>query len=476
MSSLAVAANRAPVAFVRRPDGTLERRRGVGGLVTALGGAVRGRDSVWVAAALTDGDREMVEREGGRVSLPVGDGNLRVRLIAPEEADYNLYYNELANRVLWFLHHYLWSAPDAPSFGRAETEAWDAFGRVNALFAATLAEESAEGAIALPQDYHLPLVPPLLRAKRPDLRIAQFWHIPFCQPDQYRILPEAWGRALLEGLLAADLVGFQTKRWAENFLACCRSVLGARTTARAVRWGDRTVRVGIYPVGVNPEHLAEEAGRPEVEREAAAISSLAGDRVLLLRSDRTELSKNIARGLAAYEAVLERRDDLRGRVVHLALLTPSRRNVPEYQAYVETCRRITARINTRFGSAGWEPVTLEIEDNFPRSLAAYRRYDVLVVNPVYDGMNLVAREGPILNERDGVLVLSRNAGAAEELGPAALLVNPFDVEATTAAIEAAIEMPAAERRRRAKTLRRLARGTPPERWLEAQLRDATPEH
>jgi trehalose 6-phosphate synthase len=229
----------------------------------------------------------------------------------------------------------------------------------------------------------------------------------------------------------------------------------------------------VYPIGVNEMNLAEEASRPEVQEHFDQIDQMVGDRALILRVDRTELSKNIMRGLIAFETMLERKRSLRERVVHLVLLAPSRRDVPEYRQYIDDCRLRAERINDRFSTQDWKPIVLEIEDNFPRTLAAYRRYDVLVVNPVYDGMNLVAREGPVLNERDGSLVLSRNAGAAAELSPAAFIVNPFDTLKTATAIETALELPAEERRRRAARLRKLARGTPPERWLDDQVRDLT---
>lgn len=475
MNGIAVCSNRGPVTFERATDGSIVPRPGLGGLVTVLSGALRGREATWVAAPMSAGDREMAARNGGRAHLDVAGSKVSLRFAEVDPPDLDRYYSGFANGVLWFLHHFLWDIPGTPSFGPAEREAWEAFGRVNAVLAATLAEEAPNGAAALPQDFHLSLLPPMLREARPDLAIASFWHIPFCQPDEYGILPDAWGRSLLEGMLGADLIGFQTRRWAANFLACCREVLGARVSRRTVRHGDRTIRIGIYPVGVDPAALEEEAHRPEVSAEAESIERFADGRVLVARIDRTEPSKNILRGLSAFEMMLERRADLRGRVAHLALLIPSRREVPGYEEYLSACCDRAERINARFATVDWQPVKLEIDDNFPRTVAAYRRYDVLVVNPVFDGMNLVAREGPVLNRRGGALVLSRNAGAAAEIGSAALLVNPFDVIETAAAIERGVERALAispeDRRRDAARLRRLARGTPPGRWLDAQLRD-----
>lgn len=437
-------------------------------MVTAVGGALRGREAAWVAAAITEGDREQAAR--GPFVFDVGGTRIRVRLAALDEKLYDGYYNEFSNRVLWFLHHYLWDTPRAPEPGPAEGKAWDAYVKVNERFAELIADEAPEGATALPQDYHLSLVSGVLRARRPDLRIGTFWHIPFCQPDQYRVLPDEWGAALLRGMLAADAIGFQTQRWADNFTACCREVLGATVKGKYVVVGDRSTRVGIYPVGVDVDLLRMQAAKPEVADAAMRINELVGDCTMLLRVDRTEPSKNILRGFVAYERLLERRADLHGRVVQLALLTPSRRAIPEYAEYMRACVARAEQINERFSTPDWQPLIVDESDDFPATLAAYRRYDVLVVNPVFDGMNLVAREGPVLNERDGVLVLSRNAGAAAELH-AALLVNPFDADGTADAIERALGLSAHERHERAITLKELAPGLPPAEWLGRQIKD-----
>jgi trehalose 6-phosphate synthase len=464
---LLVASNRGPVSFEAAPDGSWTARRGAGGLVTAVSGALRGREATWIASAISAGDRA-VAAAGRPLEAALAGGTVELRLVTVPPEVYRAYYDEFSNRVLWFCHHYLWDPPRTPRFGEAEAEAFEAYRQVNARFAAAIAEAAPDGGVALVQDYHLALVPRLLRGLRPDLAVGHFWHIPFAQPDYLGLLVDDWAAELVSGLLGADLVGFQTERWAAGFLAACRAVLGRRPRERTVPADDRRAVVGVYPVGVDPEHLAAVAAEPAVRRHRAALRRWLGDRRLVLRVDRAELSKNILRGLAAYERLLDRRPDLRGRVVHLALLQPSRESVPEYRAYAEACVEAAERINERFGP---EAVRLELADDFPRSLAAYALYDVLVVNPVFDGMNLVAREGPCLNRRDGVLVLSRNAGASVELAPAALVVNPVDVDQTARAVAEALDMPREARRARARRLRRLARGRPPGRWLEAQLRD-----
>ena len=429
---------------------------------------MRRREAAWVAAAITEEDREQAAR--GPFTYDVGETRVRVRLAALDEKLYDAYYNEFSNRILWFLHHYLWETPRAPEPSAVESEAWDAYGEVNDRFAELIADEAPSGATALPQDYHLSLVPGVLRAHRPDLRIGTFWHIPFCQPDQYRVLPDVWSAALLRGMLAADVIGFQTQRWADNFTACCREVLGASVKGKNVTVENRSARVGVYPVGVDVDLLRSQFEQPAVAQAAKRIEELVGDRIMLLRVDRTEPSKNILRGFIAYERLLERRADLYGRVVLVALLTPSRRAIPEYIEYMRACTARAQQINERFSTPDWQPLIVDESDDFPATLAAYRRYDVLVVNPVYDGMNLVAREGPVLNERDGVLVLSRNAGAAAELHTA-LLVNPFDADGTADAIERALGLSERERHERARGLKEVAPGVAPAEWLGRQIKD-----
>jgi trehalose 6-phosphate synthase len=471
-AQLVVASNRGPLSYEETPDGSLTARRGAGGLVSALGGAMQWReDALWIAAALTPDDRRAASETDSGVMESDG---YRVRLLDVPEEHYDLYYNVMSNRFLWFICHYLWDPARTPSIGEEERASWRAYEDVNRLFANAICASADVGVAVMVQDYHLGLVPAMVRAQRPDLRIGIFWHIPFPDSDYLRLMPDRWSRRLLEGVLGADLIGFHTTRWANNFVRCVSEVLEAQTTSRFISHQGRRVRVGRYPVGVDVKALTSGASRSATADQRNAIKGWLGDRRLILRVDRTELSKNILRGLRAYERVLEKRPDLHGRVSHLALLTPSRGNVPEYRDYLAECEETGRQIAKRFETGEWEPIRVEVADDFPRTLAAYELYDVLVVNPVFDGMNLVAREGPVLNKNDGVLVLSRNAGAWSELGAAAVGVNPFDVDGTAEAIEAALDMPPDERSWMSKGLRRLARGRPPTRWLERQIRDLPP--
>jgi trehalose 6-phosphate synthase len=469
-----VASNRGPVTF-ELEDGELVARRGPGGLVSALTPAVQETGGLWVASAMSEGDRlRAAESADGRLEVAIDDAKYLLRLLTFDSDTYDRFYNEVSNRLLWFLHHYLWDLPRAPGLAEEAREAWTSYRDVNRAFAESLAEEAGGGgAEVLVQDYHLSLVPAALRELAPEARTAHFHHVPFAAADYLRLLPREIREELLTGLLGADLLGFHTERWAENFLGACRLLEGADVLwrRRAVRWQGRLVRVGVYPIAIDAAQLRVLAASPEVRRRRRALDRWRGDRKLLLRVDRAELSKNILRGFQAYEDLLRRFPRWRGRVVFLALLQPSRRAVEEYRLYTDECLRAAERINAELSTPDWTPIEVRMNDDYDEVLAAYSIYDALVVNPVFDGMNLVAKEGPLLNRRGGVLVLSRTAGAHAELGKAAIGVDPVDVAGTAEAIAAALEMPEEERTARAAALRRAAAARTPLQWAGRQLRD-----
>ncbi|MER7950949.1 trehalose-6-phosphate synthase [Streptomyces sp. NPDC096079] len=447
MATVLVASNRGPVSYALGEDGSLEARKGGGGLASALS-TIDARESLWVCAALGDGDREAVRR---------GTAEPGVRMLDIDPATYTDAYNGIANSVLWFLHHHLYDVPREPVFDAEFRRRWESYRAYNHAFADSLAAEAAPGAAVLVQDYHLALVPGRLRELRPDLRIAHFTHTPWASPGYLGMLPADVREELLRGMLGADRLGFHTRAWAEAFEACAGDL--GRT------------RVATYPLGVDGEELRALAYRPEVDDRLAALRGEIGDRRTIVRVDRTELSKNILRGLRAYRELLTNRPEWHDRVVHLASAYPSRQDLESYRAYTAAVSDLAAEINTEFGTADWQPVLVSVEDDFPRSLAAYRLADVALVNPVRDGMNLVAKEIPVVSENGCALVLSREAGAYEELHEDALTVNPFDVTETAEALHTALTMPPAERTDRTKRLATAATALPPQRWFLDQLED-----
>ncbi|MGW2821487.1 alpha,alpha-trehalose-phosphate synthase (UDP-forming) [Streptomyces sp. NPDC001443] len=470
-----VASNRGPVSYEVRENGSLHARRGGGGLVSGLSAIGPDAGALWVCSALSDGDREAVRR---------GTGEPGVRMLdipADVHADA---YNGIANSVLWFVHHMLYQTPLEPVFDAEFRRRWASYERYNRAFAEALAEEAAEGATAVVQDYHLTLVPGMLRELRPDLRIGHFSHTPWAPPDYFRMLPDDIREQIVRGMLGADRLGFLTHRWAGAFMDCAGEV--DRERIRPARPDDgphgtiehtppgggapRTTAIGVHGLGADADFLRERAHRADVgERMAALRAEIGEGRRSVVRVDRTELSKNIVRGLLAYRQLLDDHPEWRERVVHVAFAYPSRQDLAVYREYTAEVQRLADEINAGYGTPGWTPVVLHVKDDFARSLAAYRLADVALVNPIRDGMNLVAKEVPVVSDEGCALVLSREAGAYEELGEDAITVNPYDVTGTARALHEALVMPVPERAERTKRLAGAATALPPAQWFLDQL-------
>ncbi|MFI6441957.1 trehalose-6-phosphate synthase [Streptomyces sp. NPDC050759] len=446
-----VASNRGPVSYEVQEDGSLRSKRGGGGLVSGLSAIGPEAGALWVCSALSDGDREAV-RQG------IGEDGVRMLAIpADVHADA---YNGIANSVLWFVHHLLYQTPLEPAFDAEFRRQWGSYETYNRAFAEALAEEAAEGAAVLVQDYHLCLVPGMLRELRPDLRISHFSHTPWAPVDYFRMLPDDIAGQVLRGMLGADRLGFLTRRWADAFTACAEQFAGGL--------GD--TRIGVHGLGADADFLRARSHEADVEERIVALrEEIGAGRKTIVRVDRTELSKNIVRGLLSYRRLLESRPEWRERVVHVAFAYPSRQDLAVYRDYTAEVQRVADEINSQYGTPGWTPVLLNLKDDFARSLAAYRLADVALVNPIRDGMNLVAKEVPLVSDEGCALVLSREAGAYEELGDDAIVVNPYDVEQTAEALHEALTMPAHERAERAKRLAAAATALPPAQWFLDQL-------
>ena len=484
-----IASNRGPVSFIRDSDGTLVAHRGAGGLVSGLSSVAGQADVLWVCAALSDADRAAARSTpDGRIDTELaagllgGDGHRSaVRMLDIPPATFMRAYNSVANSTLWFVHHMLYDTPNQPSFGLSFRREWESFRSYNAAFATALAKGATGGdsggldrgvpVRAMVQDYHLPLVPRMLAEQCPDVKIAHFSHTPWAPPDYYRLLPDGVGREVLDGMLGADHAGFLCQRWADAFVACCAECLGAEVghDGRSVTHRGHVTTIGVHALGVDAAGLRDRAAAPDVQAQVAALSATTKGCLLIVRVDRTELSKNIVRGLAAYRELLVSHAQWRGRVTHLAFAYPSRHDLPEYREYTARVQRMAAEIVDEFATDDWNPLILQVNDDYPRSLAAYQLADVLLVNPIRDGMNLVAKEGPILARNGCALVLSTEAGAAAELGPDAILVNPFDVTQTAEALHKALTMSESERVRRRIALAQAGAALPPTAWFQAQL-------
>lgn len=480
-SQVLVASNRGPVSYTRAEDGTLAAKRGGGGLVSGLSAIGPDADAVWVCAALGDGDREAARRAGGHLDRQ-DTGGQTVRMLDIPAGTFEAAYHGIANSVLWFTHHMLYQIPLEPAFDEDFTRQWAEYGTYNAAFADALAQEAGPGATVLVQDYHLTLVPGLLRERRPDLRIGHFSHTPWAPPDYFRLLPDDVAADVLRGMLGADRTAFLTARWARLFAECCARVLGATVTDHgeagaglSVTYQGRTTRIGVHPLGADGDFLRERAHREDVAERMGQLREQVGTapdgrpRRTVVRVDRTELSKNIVRGLHAFRRLLTDHPEWREHVVQLAFAYPSRQDLAVYRDYTAEVGRVADEINAEFSTPGWTPVVLHVKDDFARSLAAYRMADVALVNPVRDGMNLVAKEIPVVSDQGCALVLSREAGAHEEMGADAWSVNPFDVRETARALRDALEADPATRAASSAKLAATATAHPPTRWLLDQL-------
>jgi trehalose 6-phosphate synthase len=474
---------RGPVSFTVEEDGRLSARRGGGGVVSGLSSVTARGNALWICAALSDADRAAARSApGGRLGLDGSPEGSAVRMLDIPPETFRRAHNGVANSCLWFVSHLLYDTPNRPRFDLAFQRDWESFRAYNRAFARALAAEAdaITGPAAQPgraplravvQDYHLSLVPRMLADLRPDIRIAHFTHTPWAPLDYYQILPDSVGSELLEGLLGADHAGFQCRRWADAFLDCCEVMLGAKVdrARQQVTHRGHVTGIGVHPLGVDSDELLSRSSQPDVEAKVAALADAVGGKKLIVRIDRTELSKNIVRGLAAYRELLHTHPEWRGKVIHLAFAYPSRHDLPEYREYTASVQRMAREIADEFRTEDWNPLVFEVADDYARSLAAYRLADVLLVNPVRDGMNLVAKEGPVVSQRGCALVLSREAGAAAELRADALMVNPFDVSGTAQALHEALIMPDSERKRRAASLARAATALPPVQWFADQL-------
>lgn len=467
-----ILSNRAPVEPTS--DGRL--KPGAGGLVTALTSLAEATKASWVAAARTP-----IEREYAKSGRPLDSSAQSDRafpiFLAPVSAEaYRLHYAVISNPLLWFAHHYLWNIALEPVVDQNVHRAWsDGYWKVNAAIAEralTIARQQPNRPLFLTQDYQLYLAPALIRSALPDAAMQHFVHVPWPEPRYLKVLPASMREPIFNGLLANDIIGLQTSLDVDNFLRCCAELMGLRVddAGGVVLHRGRLVWIRAYPVSIDVDAMRQLGDSPRVRQLESEIARWRPEK-LIVRVDRTDPSKNLLRGFLAYERLLEDHPEHRGRVVFWAFLQPSRLDIGFYEEYLRRARAAVDRINSRFRSKDWEPTRLDLGQDIDLAVAAYRSYDVLLVNPILDGMNLVAKEGPVVNQRAGVLVLSESAGAHEELGVHALSINAFDVEVTARALDRALRMSPAERNTRSKAMAQIVTTNDVARWVRHQLED-----
>lgn len=470
---LLIVSNRGPVEYRMDDSGGIHSRRAGGGLATALASAAKSRPVTWIASAVTSADRK-VAAGGAPVESKEG---WRLRLVAPSAVAYKLFYGTFCNPILWFLQHSLWHRLSCPDLEASILHSWEqGYLPVNQAFGQAVAEElmasDGVGQVTL-HDYHLYAAPLFIRNRAPQAALQHFIHIPWPQPEEWRALPRAITESICEGLLANDSVVFQTQEYAENFLHTCEDFLpGIRLSSgedEIIHQGRHT-RVWANPISVDVKDLVGRLASPKANEYREKLGAEMAERTIV-RVDRLDPSKNAVTGFRAFEMLLERHPEWLGRVKFLAFLVPSRTGVAEYQDYTDEVFGLVDGINKRYGQPGWTPITVFHEHNRLQALVAMSLCDVLLVNPHRDGMNLVAKEGPVVNERDGVLVLSTTAGAYAELREGALGVRPDDIVGTAEALNTALSMPDDERRERAAVVRQAILDHDLDDWLNRQLDD-----
>jgi trehalose 6-phosphate synthase len=451
---LVVVSNREPYLH-RQIDGRIDASPSTGGVAVALDALMRERSGVWIAHGAGDADRLVVDA-ADKVRVPPQSPSYDLRRLWIEEPTFTAYYGGFANEGLWPLCHQVDIRPQFRS------EDWVAYCDVNTQFAAAIDEELQQSSTPVfIQDYHLAMVAPALRARRPQARTALFWHIPWPSPDRFRICP--WQRELLTGLLGNDLLAFQLERDRQHFLTAVAEELGADVeleSSRVTFAGRRSTVVSV-PIGVDYDRIRDLAASPDVASEQQRLRELLGirTRIIGVGVDRLDYTKGIPERLAALDEVMKRRPGWRGQVSFVQVGVPSRSDLDSYAAIEAEVGARVQDINRRHAVPGLPPLVCYYMKPLTLSslVALYRMADFCIVSSLHDGMNLVAKEYVAAKDDDGVLVLSAMAGAAEELRDA-LIINPYDVGGFATALITAIEMPAAERAERMRAMRRIVAG------------------
>ena len=475
-----MASNRGPVEYLITQDGSLKQRRGAGGMVTALIDAGSRMEVTWVAMAMTEGDRlalKEAQQNNGLLQSPVRGQKIKFRYVAIAKNAYRKHYEVMSNQILWFLQHYLYDPSDDSSATRRLQDAWtNGYVVANhAIADAVIAEIEREdsSAVVMLHDYHLYLAPAMIRAAHPGVVMQQFIHIPWPDSRCWHFLPSNIAQAIYSGLVGNDIIGFQTERDARNFLEGAKTMLDGAVVdfeEGTVWWKSREITVRAYPISISVTGERKVINSTAGQRAAAKIRPLLGEQTIM-RVDRIEPTKNIVRGFQAYKLLLENHPELRGKVTFLAFLVPSRQALAKYKRYRGDILKIIDEINEAYRTDAWTPITAFWDNDRVRALAAMQFYDVLLVNPIIDGMNLVAKEGSVVNNNDGVLVLSRTVGAFQQLGKAAIPTSPTDIEETAQALYTALTMPEAERSFRARLARESVERHDLNRWLTRQVND-----
>ena len=477
---LIIASHRGPVEYQLSQDHTLKPHRGVGGVVTALIDAGSDMDKTWVAMAMTEGDRlalKKARQDGGLLPSPLPGRTIHLHFVALPRSAYCKHYEQISNQLLWFFQHYLYDPTQDTAFAGQVQDAWvNGYCVANRAIADAVCEEIDRAAtlpVVMMHDYHFYLAPGIIRQRRPSVIMQQFIHIPWPDVRYWFFLPSNIVQAIYHGLVGNDIIGFQTERDVRNFLeGVCTRLEGAVVDyeAGAIWWRGRHTQVRAYPISISVTEerrtVMSAAGRRAAENIRPLLRAYT-----IMRVDRIEPTKNIIRGFHAYDLMLEAHPELHGEVTFLAFLVPSRQTLPIYRRYRAEVLHVIEQINRKYGTGDWTPIYAFCDDDRTQALVAMQWYDVLLVNPIMDGMNLVAKEGPIVNQRNGILVLSRTAGAFQELAKGVIPLSPTDIVETAEGLYRGLTMSQEERRRKATLTRQAVESNDLNAWLTRQISD-----
>ena len=473
--SLLLASNRGPIQYYRDASGEIKGKRGAGGLTTALRSVLKTTGAIWFASSLSEEDRAVAE-DNPLIGVPEENPEYYLKLLPIEKETFNRYYNDISNDILWFLQHYLFDPVYSPVFDKKFKDSWNlGYKVVNELYSSAMLDAciDEDDPLILLQDYHLYMVAMNIRARKPNAKIFHFIHIPWCAPDYMRLIPDYVRSDILSSLLCCDIVGLHNARYVDNLIRCFDEFLDVRVDydSKQVFTGERVVRVRSYPISVDVEDLLEFSKSDPVKVAEEKFLLKKGDLKAIVRVDRAELSKNIIRGFNAYALLLEVNPEWLEKVKFFAYTYPSRTDISAYKKYTDEIKKTVAIINSRFGTDGWQPIELEMTDDFPRSVASMKHFDVMLTNPIFDGMNLVAKEAALLNEKNGVIILSENAGAIDELGVGVVPVNPFDIDSTATALHESLGLDVLKRAMMSKKLKEVIHEKDMSKWLLDQFND-----
>jgi trehalose 6-phosphate synthase len=474
--NLIVVSNRGPVEFYKY-NSEIEMKRGAGGLVSTLLPLMEALNGVWIASAMTPGDIEIAKRyPENRVPIPEEDPLFWVPFVVVDPDQYECYYSTISNPLLWFVQHYMWNSPYTPEIDDKIHQAWDeGYKYVNQKFAEKVLAESKRNdkePLIMLQDYHLYLCPTYIRKKMKKTFLSQFIHIPWPQSEYFSILPEYMKKAIIEGLLSNNLLGFHIPRYVTNFIQTCEEYVDEVDYNEGIIWHKgQATHVKSYPISVDYEGIREMAISEEVSEKEKLIKEIKGDCFLFYRTDRADLSKNIIRGFQAYELFLHKYPQYHGKVKFLTTGKPTRQQIREYYDYYYDIIDIIEDINVKYGNDDWKPIKLIFKADYKLVVAAFKNYDCMIVNPIADGMNIVPKEASAVNQKQGIIILSDKAGCFEELKDHVLAVNPYDISQTAEAYHNAIKMDKNERYERFENLQKIVAQRTVYHWISEQFED-----